>query len=101
VLLLVVVEHSLFVHISACLAKRLRQLVGPLLSARIINFRFPFLVLHEHSPFEKKQFGVLSLAWCPSEVLWNRRSVLTLLKVVRVFSVVVHDEVVEVQWKCK
>jgi hypothetical protein len=41
------------------------------------------------------------LAWCPSEVLWNRRSVLTLLKVVRVFSVVVHDEVLEVQWKCK
>ena len=97
-LLLVVVEHSLFVHISACLAKRLRQLVGPLLSARKIRFRFPFLVLHEHSAFENKQFGVLSLAWCPCEVLWNRRSV---LKVVRLFSVVVHDQVVEVQLKCK
>jgi hypothetical protein len=30
--------------------------------------------------------------------LWNRRSV---LKVVRLFSVVVHDQVVEVQLKCK
>jgi len=101
VLLLVVVEHSLLVNISACLAKRFRQLVGPLLSARIISFRIPFLVLHEHFPFEKKQFGVLPLAGCPCEVLWNCRSVRSVLNVVRLFSVVVHDQVVDVQLKCK
>jgi hypothetical protein len=41
------------------------------------------------------------LAWCPCEVLWDCRSVRSVLNVVRLFSVVVHDQVVEVQWKCK
>jgi hypothetical protein len=40
------------------------------------------------------------LAGCPCEVLWNCRSVRSVLNVVRLFSVVVHDQVVEVQWKC-